>query len=148
MRNFNNTDTYLIRAGDDMIKATVTDSGEVASNFIDDILHINRLNLDNLIVGVDIEYCPNGLHGTYGLKVGVRVVNLPVLAALKFGWPHMRQWGLERLLWECTGIELQEKQPCICLSDWSRLVLNLEQVEFAALDVIASSIVGRRLLRN
>ncbi|KAJ3684946.1 hypothetical protein LUZ61_014110 [Rhynchospora tenuis] len=182
MRNFNNTGTYLIRAGGDLIKTTVTDSGDIVSNLIDDILRINGLNLNNLIVGLDIEFCHIVLHGTsrenrvallklcvgqrrllfqlihadyipdnlsrllsdnrfrfvgvgirpslvkleriYGLKVGVRVVNLLVLAALKFGWPHMRQWNLPRLLWECTGIELQEKPTWICHSDWSRLAVG------------------------
>lgn len=64
---YDSTDsTYIVSAIDEAIKTTVTDSGDVVSYWIDDILRIHRRRLNRLIVGLDIEWCPHGLHGTYG----------------------------------------------------------------------------------
>ncbi|XP_078151308.1 3'-5' exonuclease-like [Carex rostrata] len=61
--------TYIVRAVNDEIRATVTNSGEVVSDWIDDILRIHHRRLDRLIVGLDVEYWrPINLDGTYGWK--------------------------------------------------------------------------------
>ncbi|KAJ4787639.1 hypothetical protein LUZ62_038885 [Rhynchospora pubera] len=80
----------------------------------------------------------------YGLKVG-SYFDLPRVAAAKTGQPCIEQWGLQELLLEFTGDRL-EKPMRIVQSDWGKQYLNLEQVEYAAIDAIASLAVGRNLL--
>ncbi|KAJ4806739.1 Werner syndrome-like exonuclease [Rhynchospora pubera] len=66
---YDHTDsTYVIDydAIDEVVKTTVTASGEVAADWIDEILRIHRRRLNHLIVGLDIEWCPHGWHGTTG----------------------------------------------------------------------------------
>lgn len=65
---YNYTDsTYIVSTFDKVIKATVTASGDVVSDWINEmILLIHRHNLDHLIVGLDLEWCPHGFHGTCG----------------------------------------------------------------------------------
>lgn len=63
---YNDDNTFTITVGNDVIKATLTNSGDEAADWIDDILHIHRRRLNHLIVGVDVEWCPNGLHDTRG----------------------------------------------------------------------------------
>lgn len=61
--------TYIVRAVNDEIRATVTNSGDVVSDWIGDIHRIHHRRLDRLIVGLDVEYWrPINLDGTYGRK--------------------------------------------------------------------------------
>jgi hypothetical protein len=67
--SYNNTDsTYMVYAVDEAIKTTVTDSADVVCDWIYDIKRIHRCRLNHLIVGFDIEWCPHGFHGTYGVN--------------------------------------------------------------------------------
>ena len=58
--------TFNITAAGGIILATVTDSGAVVADWIDEILRIHWCRLNHLIVGLDIEWCPHGFHGTTG----------------------------------------------------------------------------------
>ncbi|KAJ3684937.1 hypothetical protein LUZ61_014101 [Rhynchospora tenuis] len=60
--------TYVINydAIDEVVKTTVTASGAVAADWVDEILRIHWRRLNRLIVGFDIEWCPHGWHGTSG----------------------------------------------------------------------------------
>jgi hypothetical protein len=65
--SYDNTDsTYTVYAIDEVIKTTVTNSGDVVCNWIYDIKRIHHRRLNHLIVGFDIEWCPHRFHGTYG----------------------------------------------------------------------------------
>ncbi|KAJ1689626.1 hypothetical protein LUZ63_013781 [Rhynchospora breviuscula] len=80
----------------------------------------------------------------YGLKVGT-YFDLSSVAAAKTGRPYIEQWGLQELLLEFTEHRL-EKPMRIVHSDWGKQYLELEQIEYAAIDAIASLAVGRKLL--
>ncbi|XP_078151811.1 uncharacterized protein LOC144547079 [Carex rostrata] len=58
--------TYTITAVNNIIEAIVTNKGHVAAKWVDDILLINHGHLSDLIVGFDLEWCPNTLYGTRG----------------------------------------------------------------------------------
>lgn len=61
---YNNDNTFTITVGNDVIEATLTNSGDEAADWIDDILHIHRRHLNRLIVGIDVEWCPHKFYGT------------------------------------------------------------------------------------
>ncbi|KAJ4733821.1 Werner syndrome-like exonuclease [Rhynchospora pubera] len=197
-----NDSIYIVSTMEDDIKTTVTDSGEVAAEWINDILWIHRRRLHHLIVGFDIEWCPHGWHGTYGqnppallqLCVGRRCLvfqlihcdyipeelgeflsddrfrflgvgieddvqklwaeyglavdnfdDLRYLAAEATGQWEMRQWGLQNLVGEFMGVNM-DKPRRVRLSDWGTYSLTEEQIEYAALDAFTSFEVGRRLV--
>ncbi|KAJ3684935.1 hypothetical protein LUZ61_014099 [Rhynchospora tenuis] len=194
--------TYIISVGDHTINATVTGSGDEAADWIKYILWIHRYRLDRLIVGLDIEWCPHGWHGTFGqnppallqLCVGHRCLvfqlihcnfipeqlceflsddrfrflgvgieddlqklranydlevenwdDLRYLAADATGQRAMRQWGLQSLVREFMGVNM-DKPRRVCLSDWGSYSLTEEQIEYASLDAFTSFEVGRRLV--
>ncbi|KAJ3684944.1 hypothetical protein LUZ61_014108 [Rhynchospora tenuis] len=58
--------TYTVTIGDDVITATFTASGEVAADWVDDILYVHRWRLDRLIVGLDLKWCPREFRAIYG----------------------------------------------------------------------------------
>ncbi|KAJ4771354.1 hypothetical protein LUZ62_055611 [Rhynchospora pubera] len=61
-----NDSTYTITAIDNIIETTVTKSGKVAANWVDEILLAHDSRLRYQIVGLDLEWCPNTLYGTRG----------------------------------------------------------------------------------
>ncbi|KAJ4780710.1 Werner syndrome-like exonuclease [Rhynchospora pubera] len=158
---FNTADfTFSVTLGCNRIKTTITGLSGEASSWIDEILRLHS-PFNKVIVGLDIESCLHRKHGEsrenlaallqlcgylmiYGLKVG-SYFDLPRVAAAKTGQPCIEQWGLQELLLEFTGDRL-EKPMRIVQSDWGKQYLNLEQVEYAAIDAIASLAVGRNLL--
>ncbi|KAJ4771357.1 hypothetical protein LUZ62_055614 [Rhynchospora pubera] len=50
--------TYTVTIGDDVITATFTASGEVASDWVDDILYVHKRRLNRLIIGLDLKWWP------------------------------------------------------------------------------------------
>ncbi|KAG8055511.1 hypothetical protein GUJ93_ZPchr0001g32326 [Zizania palustris] len=52
--------TYTVAFGDDDIHATLTDSGDVVDDWLDEILRIHRRRLNYLVVGLDVEWRPFG----------------------------------------------------------------------------------------
>ncbi|KAJ1689627.1 hypothetical protein LUZ63_013782 [Rhynchospora breviuscula] len=58
--------TYTVTIRDDVITATFTASGEVAADWVDDILYVHRWRLDRLIVGLDLKWYPREFCATKG----------------------------------------------------------------------------------
>ncbi|KAJ4806734.1 Werner Syndrome-like exonuclease [Rhynchospora pubera] len=57
--------TFNVSFNNYTIKTTVTACSSVASNWINDILRIHS-HQNPIVVGLDIEWCPNGFYGTTG----------------------------------------------------------------------------------
>ncbi|KAJ4806735.1 3'-5' exonuclease domain-containing protein [Rhynchospora pubera] len=157
---FNTADfTFSVTLGCNRIKTTITGLSGEASSWIDEILRLHS-PFNKVIVGLDIESCLHRKHGEsrenlaallqlciYFVGAGIfdDVKKLELETSTKTGQPCIEQWGLQELLLEFTGDRL-EKPMRIVQSDWGKQYLNLEQVEYAAIDAIASLAVGRNLL--
>ena len=94
-------------------------------------------------VGVGVRDDAAKLRSGYGLKVG-RMVDLRTLAATKLRKPALRGAGLQALVSEVMGVEM-EKPHHVRVSAWDAPKLTYDQLKYACADAFASFEVGRRL---
>jgi len=94
-------------------------------------------------VGVGIRDDAAKLWDGYGLEVP-RAVDLRALAADTLGKPHLRRAGLQALVREVLGVQM-EKPHHVRVSAWDAPTLSGDQLKYACADAFASFEVGRRL---
>ncbi|KAG0486642.1 hypothetical protein HPP92_008737 [Vanilla planifolia] len=71
-------------------------------------------------------------------------VDLRELAAQRMGRDDLRRKGLASLAMEVLGVQVNKPRR-VQMSDWSRYVLNLDQIKYACVDAFLSFEMGRRL---
>ncbi|PAN28632.1 hypothetical protein PAHAL_5G167600 [Panicum hallii] len=94
-------------------------------------------------VGVGIGDDAAKLRAGYGLEVGC-AEDLRGLAADTLGNPALRSAGLQELVWEVMGVQMQ-KPHHVRVSAWDARSLSYSQLMYASVDAFASFEVGRRL---
>ncbi|KAG0484850.1 hypothetical protein HPP92_008929 [Vanilla planifolia] len=94
-------------------------------------------------VGVGIEGDVERLADDLNLLV-FNTVDLRELAAQRMGRDDMRRKGLASLAMEVLGVQVNKPRR-VQMSDWSRYVLNLDQIKYACADAFLSFEIGRRL---
>ena len=94
-------------------------------------------------VGVGVRDDAAKLRAGYGLVVA-SVVDLRRLAADTLGRPELRRAGLQALVWEVMGVQM-EKPHHVRVSAWDACTLSDDQFKYACTDAFASFEVGRRL---
>ncbi|EES01441.1 hypothetical protein BDA96_03G312100 [Sorghum bicolor] len=94
-------------------------------------------------VGVGIRDDAAKLRDGYGLEVP-RTVDLRRLAARTLGKPDLRRAGLQRLVWEVLGVQM-EKPHHVRVSAWDKRKLSKAQFKYACADAFASMEVGQEL---
>ncbi|OEL14453.1 hypothetical protein BAE44_0024528 [Dichanthelium oligosanthes] len=94
-------------------------------------------------VGVGIDDDVQKLRARYGLEVEC-TEDLRSLASDKLGNPALRSAGLQALVREVMGVQM-EKPHQVRVSAWDAPVLSNDQLMYACADAFASFEVGRRL---
>ncbi|RZC45042.1 hypothetical protein C5167_037991 [Papaver somniferum] len=121
--------TFKVRYYNDTIRTTVTHTASVVDQWIKDVYteFADKLKLDELVVGLDIEWARHNKVDDDRIKfvrAGILEVNI-VLG---------------------KHLHLQPKFGRITFSRWDRDTLKNEQVEYACLDAYASFKLGLYLL--
>ncbi|KAF8696354.1 hypothetical protein HU200_037261 [Digitaria exilis] len=94
-------------------------------------------------LGVGVHDDVAKLRAGYGLRVG-RAKDLRNLAAHELENPALRSSGLQALVWEVMGVQMQKPHQ-VRVSAWDARHLTYEQLKYACVDAFASFEVGRRL---
>ncbi|CAL4947549.1 unnamed protein product [Urochloa decumbens] len=93
-------------------------------------------------VGVGVRDDASMLRDGYGLEVA-HAVDLRRLAARALGRSELRRAGLQALVREVMGVEM-EKPHRVRVSAWDKRKLTEDQFKYACADAFASMKVGRR----
>ncbi|KAG8093733.1 hypothetical protein GUJ93_ZPchr0012g22115 [Zizania palustris] len=94
-------------------------------------------------VGVGVRDDAAKLQVGYGLEVP-RAVDLRALAADTLGKPDLRRAGLQALVREVMGVQM-DKPHHVRVSDWEKRKLSNDQFRYACADAFVSMEVGWRL---
>ncbi|MCL7025908.1 hypothetical protein MKW94_025039 [Papaver nudicaule] len=117
------------------------------------LLHLDFIpnSLRNLLsdrsvtfVGVGITQDIARLDRDYGLKVWSGN-ELGPLADRVYGTQQFGGAGLVSLMHQIVGVRI-EKSEYVTRSDWSVIILNFEQINYATIDAYASFAIGSKLL--
>ncbi|OEL27077.1 hypothetical protein BAE44_0011904 [Dichanthelium oligosanthes] len=95
-----------------------------------------------IFVGVGIRDDADKLRAEYGLRV-MSMVDLRVLAALRLGSPELHRAGLQALVWEVMGVQM-DKPHQVRVSAWDAPALSDDQLMYACADAFASFEPPRR----
>jgi hypothetical protein len=94
-------------------------------------------------VGVGVHDDLAKLRAGYGLEAAC-AEDLRALAADELGNPALRSAGLQALVWEVMGVQM-EKPYRVRVSAWDARNLSYDQLKYACVDAFVSFEVGRRL---
>ncbi|PWA83665.1 ribonuclease H-like domain-containing protein [Artemisia annua] len=144
---------YDVTFFDKTINTLVTDTPSSVDRWISKIKHIHRYCLDNLVVGLDVEWRPNTNRYVQNpvailqLCVGRNclIYQIMDLAVEEFGAKELRNTGLKGLTGWVLGKEL-DKPKHVTMSRWDEEWLTLDQVQYACVDAYLSFEIGRSLI--